>query len=274
MTVKKISLKKGITNMTRFEKHELELNNTDKIVFFDFETTGLSHTEDHPTEIAVKVFHKGKRFTEYESMIQLPEGVEVSKYITKLTGLTTKKVNSEGKSKDQVKQELIEFLGDIDNAHFVAHFASFDLGFLMHHFGIEPKLFICTKSVSTLTDPTRKSSLQACYDHYYPEREFAQTHRAMDDVNMMIEVMIAQLREVGTPAFEFFKNRLVSMPSRELRYVPSNAIVVDFAKDNVTKKEYDNVAEDAEKLAKLEAYGVDNWSGYGDALSDSEGIFE
>lgn len=30
----------------------------------------------------------------------------------------------------------------------------------------------------------------------------------------------------------------------------------------------------AEKLAKLEAYGVDNWSGYSDALSDPDGLFE
>lgn len=28
------------------------------------------------------------------------------------------------------------------------------------------------------------------------------------------------------------------------------------------------------KLERLEAYGVDNWSGYSDAMSDSEGIFE
>lgn len=33
-------------------------------------------------------------------------------------------------------------------------------------------------------------------------------------------------------------------------------------------------ADEAEKYRRLEAYGVDNWSGYGDALSDSEGIFE
>lgn len=29
-----------------------------------------------------------------------------------------------------------------------------------------------------------------------------------------------------------------------------------------------------EELSKLEAYGVDNWSGYSDALRDSENIFE
>lgn len=32
--------------------------------------------------------------------------------------------------------------------------------------------------------------------------------------------------------------------------------------------------EASDKLAKLEAYGVDNWSGYSDAMCDSEGIFE
>lgn len=32
--------------------------------------------------------------------------------------------------------------------------------------------------------------------------------------------------------------------------------------------------EDSDKLARLKAYGVDNWSGYGDAMSDSEDIFE
>jgi hypothetical protein len=42
----------------------------------------------------------------------------------------------------------------------------------------------------------------------------------------------------------------------------------------LTKDEYESLLEDADKLAKLEAYGVDNWSGYSDALSDSEGIFE
>ncbi|MEZ2327338.1 hypothetical protein R1C46_26440 [Bacillus tropicus] len=39
-------------------------------------------------------------------------------------------------------------------------------------------------------------------------------------------------------------------------------------------KEPNGDAEDALKYRKLEAYGVDNWSGYGMAMSDEEGIFE
>ena len=34
------------------------------------------------------------------------------------------------------------------------------------------------------------------------------------------------------------------------------------------------LSEAEDKLARLEAYGVDNWSGYSDAMSDPEGIFE
>jgi hypothetical protein len=42
----------------------------------------------------------------------------------------------------------------------------------------------------------------------------------------------------------------------------------------ITQSEYDSLKEDSIKLAKLEAYGVDNWSGYGMAMSDEENIFE
>jgi hypothetical protein len=42
----------------------------------------------------------------------------------------------------------------------------------------------------------------------------------------------------------------------------------------LTKAEYESLQRTAEKYHRLEAYGVDNWSGYSDAMTDSEGIFE
>lgn len=42
----------------------------------------------------------------------------------------------------------------------------------------------------------------------------------------------------------------------------------------ITKAEYESLLEDSDKLNRLEAYGVDNWSGYSDALSDEMGIFK
>lgn len=41
----------------------------------------------------------------------------------------------------------------------------------------------------------------------------------------------------------------------------------------ITKAEYEDLKRDSLMLSKLEAYGVDNWSGYGEAVHDSEGIF-
>jgi hypothetical protein len=42
----------------------------------------------------------------------------------------------------------------------------------------------------------------------------------------------------------------------------------------ISKDEYESLLDDRLTLAKLEAYGVDNWSGYSDALRDEEGIFK
>lgn len=42
------------------------------------------------------------------------------------------------------------------------------------------------------------------------------------------------------------------------------------AKVTITVREYNSLVEDSETLARLEAYGVDNWEGYGDALSGAE----
>ncbi|HLO11549.1 MAG TPA: hypothetical protein VK190_04770 [Pseudoneobacillus sp.] len=41
----------------------------------------------------------------------------------------------------------------------------------------------------------------------------------------------------------------------------------------ISKKEYESLLQDSRKLNRLEAYGVDNWVGYGDAMSDSMQLF-
>ncbi|MBG9829693.1 hypothetical protein [Bacillus wiedmannii] len=43
---------------------------------------------------------------------------------------------------------------------------------------------------------------------------------------------------------------------------------------HLSQNHFDSLASRALKLDKLEAYGVDNWSGYGMAMSDEEGFFE
>jgi len=42
----------------------------------------------------------------------------------------------------------------------------------------------------------------------------------------------------------------------------------------ITEKEYNSLLKSADTLDRLEVYGVDNWSGYSDAMSDTEGYFK
>jgi hypothetical protein len=41
----------------------------------------------------------------------------------------------------------------------------------------------------------------------------------------------------------------------------------------IPKSEYEALLKSSNKLARLEAYGVDNWSWYSEAINDVDGIF-
>jgi DNA polymerase III subunit epsilon len=201
------------------------------IAVLDFETTGLSPENDHPTEVAVYkiTIHDFLGVVEqaYNTKIKLPEGVEVPEFITKLNGLTTEELNREGEEKYNVK-EMLETLID-DKTLVVAHNANFDLGFLFYHFGIEPAHFMCTRTIEFLTNPHLSCSLKDVHPRYAPE-SFEQTHRAFDDVGMTLEVFNYQIALHGNEAMMFFKNKMVNLPDREMVYEPRNAIVLDFTK--------------------------------------------
>lgn len=42
---------------------------------------------------------------------------------------------------------------------------------------------------------------------------------------------------------------------------------------SISQREYNDLLEAQAKLDRLEAYGVDNWQGYADAMTDSMQIF-
>lgn len=254
------------------------------IAFIDFETTGLDPKENHPTEIAIKKVGVSKLtgqpyVKEYESMIKLPEGVEISEFIQNLTGLTTEKVNSEGKAIEEIIPEVQNL---IDNETLVvAQSANFDLGYLAVHFGIEPEHFMDTKAIEFFTAPHLSTKLNDVHERYAPEVTFEQTHRAMDDVNMLMDIFNGQVGVHGNDAMMFFKNKIVIPPERPLVYHPAHAVYLDYSQKYVSSKTHDKLKEEletaqeyAEKYSRLEAYGVDNWSGYSEAMNDSEGIFE
>jgi DNA polymerase III subunit epsilon len=208
------------------------------VAVIDFETTGLDPKKDFPTEVAVRKVGISKLTAtpydkKYEAKIKLPEGVEVPPFITELTGLTTEEVNSTGKD---IAEVIAEIQNLIDSETLViAHNANFDLGFLYEHMGIEPKFFMCTRTMSILTEPDKNASLKNVYSRMFGEKE--QTHRAGDDIEMTMDLFNQFIGELGTDSTLFFLNKLVNMPDRELVHIPYNAKVLDFTEKYARKED-------------------------------------
>lgn len=221
------------------------------IAFIDFETTGLDPQENYPTEIAVKKIGfsplTNKPYEkDYTSLIKLPEGVTLSKFIQELTGLTTEKINTEGKTIEKILPEVTSL---IDNKTLVvAQSANFDLGYLAVHFGIEPAHFMDTKTIEFMTAPHLSTSLNDVHQRYFPEETFEQTHRAMDDVNMLADVFSAQIALHGNDGMMFFKNKIAIPPERPLVYYPAHGVFLDYSQKYVTKKTYDKLKQENEEL--------------------------
>ena len=194
-----------------------------RLIFIDFETTGLSYREDCPTELGIlETDLEGNVISEYESLIKLPKGKTVPKFITDLTGITTEKLEVEGKEIEEVKKEIEGyFTGD---ELVIAHHASFDLGFLKGHFDIEPNNFMCTR-VAWSDFERESASLQNIYNRHFGQK--IQEHRALEDVYMLklIYFKWKQLNK-GNKDIQEYVNILKEMEGRKLDYVPYNALVL------------------------------------------------
>lgn len=75
-----------------------------------------------------------------------------------------------------------------------------------------------------------------------------------------VELLVAQLEKFLMP--ERFKEMLANG-------IPTAGEITLIGADTVTisKKEYDELQDESAMLAALDAAGVDNWSGYDDALN-------
>src|SRR5699024_7800490 len=123
-----------------------------------------------------------------------------------------------GKDIEQVKEEI---KSDFENSLVVIHNASFDLGFLSKHLGIEPEDYICTYTVYSILEPYYSSSLTNIHARHVGKQE--QTHRALDDVNMLESIF----NKVKTLIdLEEFKNSMVQRKGWELLYVPTGTEII------------------------------------------------
>lgn len=185
-------------------------------VILDFETTGLIPSADDIIEIAaLRLDENFDEIASYHTLVQLAERLEVPEFITGLTGLTTEQVNR-GTHLSVAMDNLVAFIG---TSVVVAQFAPFDLAFLhaKSYAKFQPLEFICTKSLTSLLEPSESSKLEDTCKRLGIELDGA--HRAMNDVRATAELLRVRAIEFeDNPP----KNTLVISEDRPLGFIPKS----------------------------------------------------
>jgi len=174
------------------------------IAFLDTETTGVNKTSDKIIELALKVvtFEKASGNIvsidiEYESFND--PGEEISQEITMLTGISDEMV--EGQSIDWERVDAI--LKDAEIV--VAHNAGFDRAFVDRYSSVSPnKIWACSMQDIDWLGRGFSSFKQEllCYWHGF----YFDAHRAMNDVDALINLLTHPSYEVDRPLLELIKN--------------------------------------------------------------------
>jgi len=185
---------------------ELIISNDESILicFLDTETTGINRSTDQIIELALKVVEFEKRSgkiisikKEYESFNQPDK--EIQDHIIALTGINQEMV------KDQYIEweEVDSILKNVDLI--VAHNASFDRSFVDKLSKVTPnKIWGCSiKDIDWLSKgfSNQKQEL-LCHWHGF----YFDAHRAMNDVDALIHLMIHPYYDKDRPIIELINN--------------------------------------------------------------------
>ena len=185
---------------------ELIISNEESILvcFLDTETTGVNRSSDQIIELAIKVIEFEKKSgkiisikSEYESFNQPDEAIQ--EHIKVLTGINDEMVENKKINWKQV--DII--IKDVDII--VAHNASFDRAFVDRYSEVTPqKIWAC--SIQDIDWYSKGFSNQKqellCYWHGF----YFDAHRAMNDVDALIHLMIHSYYDKNRPILELLKN--------------------------------------------------------------------
>lgn len=161
-------------------------NLVDDYVLVDIETTGLSPQRDDIIEIGAIKVKNNEIVDTYTSLINIKRNVP--SYITKLTGITTEMIFTEGKASKEVLQSFMDFAGD---NIIVGHNVNFDINFLYDK--CEKYLntylsndFIDTMKIAKRLVDTPNYKLGTLAEYF--EVDYNGAHRGLKDVEITYEV--------------------------------------------------------------------------------------
>lgn len=103
----------------------------DKILIFDFETTGLTPIKDKIIEVGAVLLKMSPSGYQVEKSLDLliKQDQKITPFITNLTGITNEMLEKDGVSEEYAFNELNHMIDD--DTLLVAYNLSFDIGFLL-----------------------------------------------------------------------------------------------------------------------------------------------
>ncbi|MBN9126654.1 MAG: DNA polymerase III subunit epsilon, partial [Nitrosospira sp.] len=181
-----------------------------RFVILDLETTGATPSYHRVTEIALICFEYGVETERWQTLVN--PGVSIPSFISRLTGITNDMVRDAPAFED-IAPVLHGYLG---GAILAAHNMRFDYGFLKNEYrrlgAVLRQKVMCTVKLSRALYPHHEGhgldAIMARHGLACPAR-----HRAMGDVELVVDYMELAKRELGEAAVLDAVARLIHGPS-------------------------------------------------------------
>ncbi|MBR2987295.1 MAG: PHP domain-containing protein [Clostridia bacterium] len=206
---------------------------SDELIVFDLETTGLSPLTCKITEIGAVKIKNGEVLESFNTFVD-PEG-HIPEEITELTGITDEMVAGAPSQEEAVRQ-FLAFAGD---RLLIAHNAAFDTGFIRaacERYGIPfESSYLDTVALSRHVNPELKKHKLDVLANYFKLGDFNH-HRASDDAEMLAHIffkMVDKLREEGIGTLREMESSM-SDKANPLKLRPYHLIIL--VKDSVGLK--------------------------------------
>jgi len=171
--------------------------------FLDLETTGFNPTRDSIIEIAIITTDEQGRELEKYSEVFVPQKSALTPEITKITGITQKEIDAQGKTLTEEKKSQIQNI--IQEATIVGHNIDFDVEFLKKNEILKTQNSrIDTHELARILLPNEKTyALEGLSKTY--KLHHTSAHRALSDTEASKELYFFLKQKIENLPFSFLQ---------------------------------------------------------------------
>jgi len=177
------------------------LEQFDRIVIFDTETTGIEFGRDEIIELGAVCLDREGEKDSMNCLIRLSDGRVLPPFITELTGITDAQLAAEGVEKEEAGRQFCRLLDGAEHPLLVAYNAQFDLNFL--YYFLRPFRRLDVLKAARFLDALTVYRDRRDYPHklcnaiaaYGLEDQAVNSHRAVDDARAAAMLLFAMAAE-------------------------------------------------------------------------------